>query len=83
MMGLRELFADHYWDTFEADKDLVMKHIDAVLALEAAEKRKNCKHFNRTGTGCVGSDGSGWSTWHCSECGASYDSRASTVQTGD
>jgi hypothetical protein len=52
---------------------------DAIAALDtfrAAEKRRNCKHHNRYGTGCVGSDGSGWSTWFCQECGASYDSRA-------
>jgi hypothetical protein len=51
---------------------------DAIQALDSfrdAEKRKNCKHYARIGTGCAGSDGSGWSTWFCQECGASYDSR--------
>lgn len=56
--------------------DLIYVIITASDAYRAEEKRKNCKHFNRTGTGSVGSDGSGWSTWYCSECGASYDSRA-------
>ena len=35
--ALRQLFADHYWDTFHADRDLIMKHIDAVLALSRAQ----------------------------------------------
>lgn len=38
-MSLRELFADHYWDSFEADKDLIMKHIDAVLELERKSRQ--------------------------------------------
>jgi hypothetical protein len=52
---------------------------DAIQALDifrAAEKRRNCKHSSRYGMGCTGIDGAGWSTWFCSECGASYDSRA-------
>lgn len=53
--------------------------IEALDNFRNAEKRKNCKHLNRTGTGSIGSDGSGWSTWFCQECGASYDSRESTV----
>jgi len=51
---------------------------DAIAALDnfrASEKRRTCKHHHRVGTGAVGSDGSGWSTWYCHECGASYDSR--------
>lgn len=56
--------------------------IEAMDAYRAEEKRRTCKHFNRTGTGCVGSDGFGWSTWHCSECGASYDSRTPTLVAG-
>jgi hypothetical protein len=38
---------------------------DAIQALDtfrAAEKRRNCKHHNRYGTGCTGIDGAGWST---------------------
>lgn len=53
--------------------------IEALDNFRSAEKRRTCKHFNRTGTGSIGSDGSGWSTWFCQECGASYDSRESTV----
>lgn len=45
-MRLRELFQDHYWDTFEADKDLIMKHIDAVLTLSAAIAWDN--QYNRS-----------------------------------
>ncbi len=30
---LRKLFADHYWDTFESDKKIILKHIDFVLSL--------------------------------------------------
>jgi len=57
---------------------------DAIAALDtfrAAEKRRNCKHHGRYGTGCVGSDGSGWSTWFCQECGASYDSRSPQISS--
>lgn len=31
--SLRDLFGDHYWDSFQGDKEVVMKHIDSVLAL--------------------------------------------------
>lgn len=51
---------------------------EAIAALDrhrAAEKHKNCKHYNKVGTGSIGSDGCGWSTWFCNECGTSYDSR--------
>ncbi len=57
---------------------------DAITALDdfrAAERRKNCQHHMRIGTGCLGSDGSGWSTWFCQECGASYDSRTPSVSS--
>lgn len=30
---LRKLFEDHYWDTFESDKMIILKHIDFVLGL--------------------------------------------------
>ncbi len=33
---LRDLFADHYWDSFEGSKSLIMKHVDFVLSLTAA-----------------------------------------------
>jgi hypothetical protein len=54
--------------------------IEAADAYRAEEKRRSCKHERRIGTGCVGSDGSGWSTWYCQECGASYDSRATPTE---
>lgn len=80
-MDLRELFQDHYWDTFEADKDLIMKHVDAVLALEAAEKRKNCQHLNRQGTGSVSSDGASMFEWYCPNCGeqGKYETKPMTA----
>lgn len=31
--GTMQLFRDHYWDTFERDKDLILKHVESVLAL--------------------------------------------------
>jgi hypothetical protein len=46
----------------------------AIAALDshrAAEKRKNCKHHNTTGTGMVGSDGSSYYDWYCKDCYAS------------
>lgn len=70
-MSLRQLFTDHYWDSFEGDKDLVLKHVNAVLDLHEANMRKNCKHFNRIGNGSAGSDGSGSYSWYCPACGAS------------
>lgn len=53
-----------------------MRMLKSFIAAQAEEKRKNCKHYSRIGSGCTGSDGIGWSTWYCQECGASYDSRA-------
>jgi hypothetical protein len=53
--------------------------IDTVDAFRYAEKRKNCKHISRQGTGSISSDGFGWSTWYCAECGASYDSRSAVT----
>lgn len=44
--------------------------IRALDAYRAAEKRKNCKHPRKTGTGMVGSDGSSYHDWHCPDCGA-------------
>lgn len=35
------------------------------------EKRRNCRHFNRQGSGTVGSDGSSKWSWYCADCGAS------------
>lgn len=56
--------------------------IASLDALRTAEKRKNCKHHNRTGTGYAGGDGTGWTTWYCQSCGASYDSRSNTPAVG-
>ncbi len=49
---------------------------DAIAALDnfrAAEKRKNCKHTNKRGSGSIGSDGSSKTYWYCMECGTSYN----------
>ena len=70
-MNLSQLFADHYWDSFEADKELILKHVDAVLTLYAAQLRKNCKHYSKIGNGSASSDGSGSYSWYCPACGAS------------
>jgi hypothetical protein len=35
---LRQLFADHYWDSFQEDKDIIMKHIEFVLLQWAASQ---------------------------------------------
>lgn len=82
-MTLRQLFQDHYWDSFEANKDLIMKHVDAILALEVAEKRKNCQHLNRQGNGMLSSDGSSRYDWYCPNCGESGHSEtlAQSVKT--
>lgn len=58
----------------------------AIAALDiyrAEEKRKNCKHPSKFGTGSVGGDGTIWSTWYCRDCGASYDSRTALVSPAD
>jgi hypothetical protein len=70
MTDLTKLFADHYWDSFEADKELILKHVDAVLALYAAHLRKSCKHYSKIGQWSAGSDGSVSYSWHCPACGA-------------
>jgi hypothetical protein len=28
---LLALFADHYWDTFQGDRFLIMKHVESIL----------------------------------------------------
>ncbi len=33
--GLLDLFKDHYWDTLEPNREIVMKHVESVLALVA------------------------------------------------
>lgn len=35
--GLMALFADHYWDTFEQDKELILAHVRSVLGLSFGE----------------------------------------------
>ena len=79
-MSLRQLFQDHYWDTFEADKDLIMKHIDFVLELETLQKRQSCRHLNKQGNGMVSSDGSSKFDWYCPNCGATGHSETSARQ---
>ncbi|WP_024516814.1 hypothetical protein [Bradyrhizobium sp. Tv2a-2] len=80
--------AEHnWWHGKEEPKErlsltLASVAIDVADKWEADERRRTCKHWNRVGTGSIGSDGSGWSTWYCQECGASYDSR-STAQAGE
>lgn len=51
----------------------------AFVAALAEEKRKNCKHLNRFGSGYAGSDGTSWTAWTCQSCGTSYDSRATAA----
>jgi hypothetical protein len=67
---------DISWTSFEGEARAAIRALDAF---RAEEKRRTCKHLNRTGTGSLGSNGFGWSTWYCQECGASYDSR--TIDT--
>lgn len=34
MIGIiQKAFEDHYWDSFEKDKNLIMAHINAVLTM--------------------------------------------------
>jgi hypothetical protein len=49
-----------------------MRMLRAFIAHQAEEKRKNCKHFGRIGSGSIGSDGSSSTHWYCPDCGASY-----------
>jgi hypothetical protein len=38
---LRELFHDHYWDSLMQWRDLILKHIDAVLEMAALKDTKS------------------------------------------
>lgn len=67
VLGSRECSRDRYRAMAHAARE-------ALDAYRADEKRKNCKHDRRTGGGSIGESGS-HSYWHCSDCGASYDSR--------
>jgi hypothetical protein len=31
-----KLFCDHYWDSFQKDRDLILCHVDAVLRMACA-----------------------------------------------
>jgi hypothetical protein len=44
---------------------------DFVIAEIARDRRENCKHPRKNGTGMVGSDGSSKMTWSCPDCGQS------------
>jgi hypothetical protein len=35
LASLPALFEDHYWDTFEPDKALILEHVRSVLAMRA------------------------------------------------
>lgn len=37
---LREKLKDHYWDSFEADKEIVLKHIDFILSLINSDDKR-------------------------------------------
>lgn len=47
--------------------DLMRAALDAI----ARDKKANCKHMRKNGTGQVCSDGSSKTTWFCLDCGAS------------
>lgn len=47
---------------------------EAICALDrhrAAEKRANCEHHGKRGSGHIASDGSSSMEWWCPDCGAS------------
>lgn len=52
---------------------------DARAALAAAEKvrdierRENCKHPRKQGTGSISSDGTSCMRWHCQDCFKSWE----------
>lgn len=52
-------------------EDVARAAIAALDAYRAEERRKNCQHLNKTGTGMVGSDGSSYYDWYCRDCHAS------------
>jgi hypothetical protein len=34
------LFCDHFWDSFQKDRDLILCHVDAVLRMASALEPK-------------------------------------------
>lgn len=41
---------------------------DFVIAEVDRDRKENCQHPRRTGTGSIGADGSSKMTWHCPDC---------------
>lgn len=80
-------YPEDWWDRSPMNQTGFL--LEAKAALLAAnevmeqERKRNCIHLRRTGTGSLGSNGLGWSTWYCYDCGASYDSRMSSEKIND
>lgn len=43
--------------------------LEAAERIREDERRKNCKHPRKWGSGSLNSDGSSRSTWRCPDCG--------------
>jgi hypothetical protein len=54
-------------------REHVRAALDAAEAENAEERRENCKHTNKFGSGSVSSDGSWHISWYCRDCGRSYE----------
>lgn len=48
--------------------------LEAAEKVRAEQKRKNCTHPSKNGTGSIAADGSSKSTWICRDCGVSGSS---------
>jgi transposase-like protein len=62
-------------DQWKRDAEAGIRALDTY---RAEQKRKTCKHNNRTGSGMVGSSGLSWTYWQCPDCGTTFDSRKSS-----
>lgn len=51
--------------------DAAKEAIAIIDAYKTAEKRKNCRHYSKVGSGSLCSDGSSSYHWFCAECGTS------------
>lgn len=79
---LRQLFEDHYWDSFQTDKQIVMKHVNCVLDFWAASQGA----FERSDIALDGQEVAGCSARKCPEPGeagveGSIPSRSTNIAT--
>jgi hypothetical protein len=75
----------YWWNRDDEPDDglaetLAQAAIKALDEHRAAEKRRNCMHYRKTGSGSTGPNAH--FTWQCPDCGESYDSRSHSNGVG-